>query len=973
MKPLALRGGESGKCIVPGRGKESLLIQRVLGLGAPPEERMPLKAHPLSASQIDLLQTWIDQGATWPETLVPADIKAETHWAYQKPIRKAPPQVKDTKRIVNPIDQFILARLEKEGLAFSPEAPREILLRRMSLDTTGLPPSVREVDEFVSDKSPNAYEKAVERLLESPHYGERWALPWLDLARYADTQGYEKDNRRQIWKYRDWVINALNQDMPYSQFTVEQIAGDLIPNATIDQKIATGFHRNTMRNEEGGVDRDEARWETIIDRVNTTASVWLGTTLACAQCHNHKYDPFTQNDYYRMFAFFENSDEPTLVAPTLEQQAKVQALENDIDGVERILKTQTAVLTDGQVKWEAENIQTRVDWKLLAPESYRSQSGSLLSLQDDGSLLAGGSLPARDTYIVTAKTDLKSITAFRLEVLPDGSLPNLGPGRAAHGNFVLTDFAVKRIAETEGGTGKTISQIALGRASADFSQEEWPVAGAIDERTESGWAIAEEYSQPHYAIFETSRALKSEGPSTLTFALAQHSLWPKHLIGRFRLWATGAKNPDGTPGIPENICEILSIPADEREDKARADIASFYRSIAPELQETREHLAQLQKLLQQKKDEFATTLVMQERATADPLSTHVRIRGGYLNQGEKVFAAVPSILHPLRPEEPANRLGLAHWLVDPENPLTARVAMNRLWEQYFGHGIVETSEDFGTQGERPVHPELLDWLATEFVRQGWSLKAMHRLILNSAAYRQSSDTSPALLEKDPYNRLLGRGPRFRLPAELLRDAALAISGQLSPAIGGPSVFPLQPEGIWSMPYNNDKWTPSTGESSHRRGLYTFWRRTSPYPAFTTFDAPSREFCCVRRPLTNTPLQAMTALNDPAHFELARALALRIFAESGGEKDAAANEDDRTAAQLTYGLRLCVSRVPKPAEIARLAALYKQELAHFKSDPKAAGEVVQGAKTPGGADVPQLAAMTLVANVLLNLDETLTKE
>ena len=715
-KAAAFKGGAHGPAIVPGKCEQSLLVQRISGLGGQP--RMPLGFAPLTPEQIALLRAWIDQGAVWPDGAENAK-----HWAYLKPAHDKPPQVKNPAWVRNPIDNFVLAKLEKSGLKPSPEAPKEILLRRVSLDLIGLPPSVQEIDAFLADRSPNAYEKVVDRLLASPHYGERWARPWLDLARYADTNGYEKDARRSIWPYRDWVINALNADMPYDRFTIEQIAGDLLPNASESQKIATGFNRNTMLNEEGGVDQEEQRWLTIVDRVGTTASVWLGTTLQCAQCHNHKYDPFTQKDYYRFFAFFDHTTEPILEMLTPAQEAQ-----------RKTLQTQVAAL-------EAEVKKPDTDKAALAAS--------------------------------TAKlADLK-------------------------------------------------------------------------------------------------------------------------------------KQLDGVH--------------------------------AP------------------------TTLVMEEKADGQVPSTYTHVKGAYLSKGEKVTADVPAALNPFPAGRPRNRLGLAYWLVDENNPLTARVEVNRIWEQYFGRGIVETSEDFGTQGQRPTHPELMDWLATELMRRHWSLKAIHRLIVTSATYRQSSRVTPGLLARDPLNRLLARGPRFRMEAEMVRDAALSVAGLLSLKIGGPSVFPLQPDHIWDIPYNGDQWVTSTGEDRYRRALYTFWRRTSPYPEFLTFDATSREFCTVRRIRTNTPLQALTTLNDPAFFEAARGLARRALQEGGKDP----------AAQITYAFRLCAARRPTLFERTRLAGLYNAERKRYQADKEAAQKLAGG--PPDQPDLPQTAAMTVVANVLLNLDETLTKE
>ncbi|HXX92028.1 MAG TPA: PSD1 and planctomycete cytochrome C domain-containing protein, partial [Planctomycetota bacterium] len=644
-KPHAMKGGIGGPAILPGKGQESPLVQ--LLLATDPEERMPRKAEALPREKIELIRRWIDEGAVWPDTSGPAGV--ERHWAYVKPVRPELPKVREPGWVRSPIDRFILSKLEKEGLAPAPEASPETLLRRVSLDLTGLPPSPEDLDLFLSDGSPGAYEKAVDRLLAQPAYGERWARPWLDLARYADTNGFNFDTRRTMWKYRDWVIDALNRDLPFDQFTVEQIAGDLLPGASFEQRIATGFHRNTMTNEEGGTDPAEARWETLIDRTNTTAAVWLGATFACAQCHNHKYDPFSQKDYYRFLAFFENSDEPKI--------------------------------------------------ELLSPEEKA-------------------------------------------------------------------------------------------------------------ERTRLRGEMVREERELH----------KAE--------------------------------------LPAHIVKAIETPIEKRTNTNRNDIVIYCRAQAPaELRPITSKLLELNSALERL--DGSTALVLQERATTAPPSTHVRIKGGFTNVGERVEAGVPASLHPMAPGDPRNRLGLARWLVSPENPLVARVVVNRFWGEIFGRPIVESPEDFGTQGLPPTHPELLDWLATEIVARGWSMKAIHRTIVLSATYRQSSRSTPELQERDPLNRLLAHGPRFRMEAEMIRDVVLSASGLLHRKIGGPSVFPLQCDmsGVVAINKVDTSWAPSPGEDRYRRGLYTHWRRTAPYAAFMTFDAPSRECCIVRRQRTNTPLQA----------------------------------------------------------------------------------------------------------------------
>lgn len=947
----ALKGGTSGTAIIPGNSKDSRLVLRVLGLGAEPQ--MPLKATPLAPEQIATIRSWIDQGALWPDEAA-RQTKSEKHWAHIKPVRPQLPAVKLASWIRTPVDKFVLARLEQEGLQPLPEASREKLIRRLSLDLTGLPPTIEEVDDFIADKSPDAYEKLVDRFLASPHFGERWAIPWLDLARYADTNGYEKDRRRSIWKYRDWLIAALNNDMPFDQFTIEQIAGDLLPNATTEQRIATGFLRNSMHNEEGGVDQEEALWETTIDRVNTTATVWLGTTLACAQCHDHKYDPFTQKDFYRFFAFFNNTAyhfegnpniseqkliEAKLELPTPEQDAKRKEIQSEIATLEEQLKAQNPELDAGRIVWEQSIKSAAADWTALEPIQLASTGGSTLAVQPDTSVLVTGNNPEKDTYTFVAKTNLKGIAALRLEALPDQNLPKGGPGRDPYGNFILSEFTV----DAAPVDGKEAEPVALGKTLVDNGTLRLSPQLRYEQR---GWRIdasREDTRLPRQAVFLLDQPIGFDGGTVITVRLKHASEYGRQGIGKFRLSITTSKDPAAIVGIAARIRPILDIPDGQRTEKQKKDIDEYYRSISPLLKPARERVATLRAELD--KLGIVSTLVMSERASSEPPATYLRLRGSYLNKGELVYAGVPAALHALPEGQFANRLALAKWLVSPENPLVARVTVNRLWEQIFGRGIVRTSEDFGIQGERPTHPELLDWLATEFMQNAWSMKSMIRVIVTSATYRQSSRAPQSLIERDPYNRLLARGPRNRLDAELVRDVALSASGLLNPKIGGPSVFPYQPDGIWQIPYNDDKWVISAGEDRFRRGVYTFWRRTSPYPSFTTFDAPSREVCTVRRVRTNTPLQALTTLNDPDFFEAANALARRIVTDVSDTRNRA-----------IYGFRRVASRRPTENEIDEIIGLYNKELARFRNLPE-----------------PELPAWTVVSNVLLNLDETLSKE
>ena len=960
LKANVLRGGDTGKpALMAGNAAESPIYGRIVS--ADPDEMMPPKGDRLAKEDVEKIRAWIEQGAAWPEKEPPK------HWAYVPPQRPALPPVKNSKWVRTPIDRFVLSRLDKEKLKPSPEADRAILLRRVSLDLIGLPPTIAELEQFLTDRRSDAYERAVDRLLASPQYGERWARPWLDLARYADTQGYEKDGSRSMWLYRNWVIDAFNRDLPYDRFTIEQIAGDLLPEATREQKIATGFHRNTMTNTEGGTDDEEFRHDAVVDRVNTTMSVWLGTTFACAQCHNHKYDPFTMKEYYQLFAFLNNTadadredEKPTLKAPSSEQETKFAQLRSQIDSLQSRYQGDSDELKANITRWETEKKEAMGRWKLLEPVRAVSLKGATLTLTNDGSVLAGGANPSNDVYEVSARFSAAGLTGLRLEVLPDATLPKGSIGRDSNGSFALSKFEAKVF--PDGGTNG--EPLHFQSVFADYTQQGYNVTNLIEVTEGPGWAVKaedEKHRDSQSAYFALAHPTNYPAGSTILVRLLSHSPSGEGNLGRFRLWISDGTEPTPIGSLPVGIHKILSLAEKERTDKQRKELGEYYRTIAPELRELREEIAAARKAETELDKTIPRTLVLEE--LPKPRESHVHIRGSFLSKGEIIQPAVPAALHPLPPNQPANRLTLATWLVDTNNPLTARVAMNRIWEQYFGIGLVESSQDFGTQGDKPSHPELLDWLATEFMRQKWSFKAMHRLIVNSSTYRQSSRVTPDSYQRDPYNRLLARGPRQRLEAEMIRDQALLVSGLLSRKVGGPSVMPPQPAGLWQMVYSSEKWETSPGEDKFRRGLYTFWRRTNPYPMMTTFDAPSREFCVVKRPRSNTPLQALLLLNDPVYVEAAQALARRMLSE-GGEKD---------LARVTYGFRLCVGRPPSKAEVNRLLALARKESVHYADavgDAEALASQFPALRT--GFNAPELAAWTVVANVLLNLDETVTK-
>ncbi len=938
----ALLGGANGATLVPGKAADSLLIKRLQGLGDDP--RMPKDKPAFSAAQIALVARWIDEGATWPQGATTAAAKP-VHWAYVPPSSPVPPAVTDARWVRNPIDAFILSRLEREHLAPEPEADPATLARRLALDLTGLPPGPAELDAFLADRSPGAYAALVDRLLASPRFGERWARPWLDLARYADSQGYEKDRKRSQWPWRDWVIAAFNRDLPFDQFTIAQLAGDMLPGATPQDVIATGFHRNTLINEEDGVDRGEARWNTLVDRVGTTAEVWLGSTLQCAQCHNHKYDPFTQREFYRFLAFFDNADEPTVEVDTASAEERA-ARESELTTLARTLAEDTAELRAAERAWEAQSAGS--GWQVLAPSAATSAKGTALKVLGDGSVLASTPAPS-DVYTVSAPLGLQRLTALRLELLTDPSLPGMGPGAAGNGNFVLTDLHL------------TIEPGALAvrliAATADYAQDGFPVADAIDAKPESGWAVSGGTGKAHTAVF-TCAPLDLPAGARLVATLAQQSPYGQHLLGRLRLAATASATPS-TATMPDEVVAALAVAVDARAPAQQAVVMAWYRGIAPALASARARQAEL--LAAAKGPSAATAMVMHERPGDGAPTTAIHVRGAWLVKGDTVTADVPAALPPLPSGGVANRLTLARWLVAPGNPLTARVTVNRFWEQIFGTGIVASSDDFGVQGQPPTHPELLDWLASDFVSHGWQVKRLLRTLVMSATYRQGAHVGAAKLERDPANRLLARAPRFRVEAEMVRDVALSAAGLLSNRIGGPSVFPLQPDGIWDTPYNGDRWETSSGEERYRRGLYTFWKRSSPYPAFTTFDAPSREVCMLRRPRTDTPLQALVTLNDVAFVDAARGLARRLAREGGATP----------ASRCEYGFRLCTAHTADARQAKALGELYAREYRRYADDPAAAEKLASG--EDAGVPRADLAALVVVANVLLNLDQTLTRE
>jgi len=966
-----LDSGERG--IVPGHADSSELVARITS--DDPDLVMPPPHTKVTLSDNDkrVLTEWINAGAPYAP-----------HWAFVKPAKPAVPPVARDGWVRNPIDAFVLARLESEKVSPSPEADRAALCRRVHLDLIGLPPSPDELAAFFADTSPDAYETLVDRLLASPRYGERWARRWLDLARYADTNGYEKDRPRTIWPWRDWVIRALNDDMPFDQFTIRQVAGDMLPNATVDDIVATGFHRNTMINEEGGIDPLEFRYLSIVDRVGTTGATWLGLTTACAQCHTHKYDPLTHTDYFSLFALLNNADEPEWIIPS---EDRSQRLADARATIERLWKElpdhwpssapskehlagsaepgaaaadtgeRAAGLTSRFDAWNREESAKAVPWKIVRPDSLET-SMPWLEIQDDSSVLASGDQTKSDVYTVTLPRVDTPVRAIRLEVLPHESLPDCGPGMCSYegtpGEFFLSELEVRvppkaariEIAKTSESFGGTAAH-GHGASGA---------AAAIDGVMSTGWSTNGRQGHAEAAVFELAQPVAAGEPIVVTMRFERHFACP---LGRFRLSVTDA---GGAPahGHPADVEAALVKEPDARSSEEQEAIFQTFLATAPEVSDRVKEIERLEASLR----EGLATLVLEQRPADNPRKTHRHHRGEFTQPEEEVTSAVPAFLPSLPADAPADRLALARWLVAPENPLTARVTVNRQWETFFGRGIVATVADFGYQGAIPSHPELLDWLAVSFREPaesgglGWSFKKLHRLIVTSATYRQDSRVTGTLKDHDPVNALLARGPRVRLDAEVIRDAFLAASGMLSTKMYGPGVRPPQPAGVTEVAYGSPTWNVSKGEDRYRRSIYTFQKRTAPFAFTTTFDGPTGEACIPRREVSNSPLQALTLLNDPMFLEIAQAL---------GRLAAAAGLDD--AARLDMLSMRLLSRHLEPDEQKVLVVYLGEQHKRLTSRDLDALKLAGGKADHG---VVERAAWTLVARAMMNLDEAIVK-
>jgi hypothetical protein len=944
---------ESG-ALTPGNPEDSELLRRILS--DDPDEKMPPPStrRTLTADQITTLRQWITAGAAYDE-----------HWSFVPPVKSPLPEVVTR----NAIDHFVLDRLRAESLVPSHEADRPTLIRRLSLDLTGLPPTPEEVKAFVADKSDAAYEVLVDRLLESNRYGEHMASYWLDAARYADSNGYQYDTERTMWPWREWVIQAFNSNMPFDQFTIEQLAGDLLPNATTQQQLATGFNRNHPITIEGGVIDEEYRTEYVIDRITTTSTVWMGLTMGCARCHDHKFDPLTRADFYSFFAFFNNVPEkgnsgfaPMLKAPTPSQQAELDEIAQASAEIHTALEAFAKQIVLLQPIWEL-NARRRVErqWRVLSPSEMKSTGGSTLTLLDDSSILVSGASPGSDDYELKFTDVASEVTAIRLEALTHESLPHQGAGRAFNSNFVLSEFEVSIAPE---GAPAGPARIRLASVTADYEQKNYEVSQSIDGNLGTGWAVdGPTRKENATAVYLFDKPLSLSEGSSLQIAM-RHRYGGTHTIGRFRISITN--DPSFT--IPPDVGSALGVASEQRNAAQKKLLTDHFLSHVAEGESGAlgKRLRDLRTRQHEIEASFPESLVMAEMAT--PRDTFMLIRGQYDQKGDKVTAATPAFLPRPPNDEKLDRLALAKWLVSREHPLTARVFVNRLWQQIFGIGIVRTTEDLGTQGEWPSHPRLLDWLAVDFMESGWDVKHLVKTIVMSATYRQTSDITAEMAARDPENRLLARGPRSRMSAEMIRDNALAVSGLLVEKIGGPSVYPYQPPGLWleinNRPNYSKEYPTSSGNNLYRRSLYTFWKRTLPHPALAAFDAPEREICLVRRSRTNTPLQALVVLNDPQYVEAARHLAERMMNEGSHDIDS----------RLATGVRMTLARAPRADELEELRAYYKSELEYFTDHHDAALKLLQVGESPRNdrLDIVDHSAYTSVARLLLNLDEALTK-
>ncbi len=948
------------KAYVPGDAAASELVKRILS--SDPDELMPPpdSHRRLSAAQRETLQKWIAQGANY-----------ETQWTFVAPVRPVAPEQKTMNWARNDIDRFVLAKMEEAGLAPSPEADRATIMRRLHMDLTGLPPEPAEVDAFMKDAATDAYEKLVEQLLASPHYGERMALPWLDAARFADSNGFQQDGDTHQYIWRDWVVKALNADMPFDRFSIEQLAGDLLENPAEDQLVATAFNRNHLNNGEGGNIAEEQRNVILFDRVDTTATTWLGLTMACAQCHDHKYDPITMRDYYSMMALFNNVPErgtppggggqyriaePMIAVGTEDNKVKLKELEAALaagKAEEQQLASAPETLAAHEPLERELLSGAQVEWAVLKPAKLAATGGPHLTVLDDQSIFADGPSPDKADYTVTVPAGVNGLTGLRIETIPDARLPKKGAGRGDSGNAVLT-----RLRVTSAG-----AEVRLNAASATYTQGGFAASDVLDADNNTGWAFYPETQKPYSLVVQLNAQSNLPPDALLEVTLEFQSQHRQHTLGRFRISSTASAHPVARNELPDEVAAILKKPDRSKEDgaKLRDFVSKNFTSGAQQAARAKARAAE--RALHDYQPTLPRVMVMSDK---QPRKTHILDRGDYLSPREEVSVAAPAFLPPLPEGAPRNRLGFAQWLFRPEHPLTARVHVNRLWQYFFGTGLVKTSEDLGVQSEVPVHGPLLDWLAVEFREKGWSQKHMVRLILNSSTYRQSSRVKPEHLQRDPENRLMARASRFRLPSLLLRDAALAASGLLNDKMFGKPVYPYQPDAVWetlAITKERDFTYPaSSGPDLYRRSLYTFWRRT--IGPVNMFDASSRQACKVRSVPTSTPLHALTTLNDITWTEAAR-----VLAEKALKSSADATE------RINWAFRRIMARPPSARDLEILSKAFNKQLSHYRVAPAAAESLLKTGTAPRDADLApdEHAAMTAVCIAVFNLDEALTRQ
>ncbi len=973
LRDAALRPAKSDlPAIVPGKPAESELLRRIRT--ADPDDLMPPpESHKvLTPAQRDLLEAWIRDGAEY-----------QGHWSYQPPVR--PP----TPPGAGAIDHLVARRLESLGLQPAPEANRRTLARRLHLDLIGLPARPEDVTRFERDTAPGAYERFVDQLLSSPHFGERMAIAWLDVVRFADTIGYHSDNPRNIWPYRDYVIQAFNRNKPFDVFTREQLAGDLLPGAGLEQRVGSAFNRLLLTTEEGGAQPKDYESRYLTDRVRAVGSVWLGQTIGCAQCHDHKFDPITARDFYSMGAFFADVREAVIgrredgmLVPDPTQERELHRRRELVSGVETLFNGPHPELAAEQAAWEAQQqraMAADARWTPLTPASAESTGGATLKIRDDRSILASGKTPDTDVYRVRFTNAPAAFTGLRVEVLPDDSLPSKGPGRAGNGNFVLTEV----VAQIERDGGETIPlrfQLAFATHEQTILADNnpygaWTAASTIDADAQGaspGWAILPQVGKPQHLLLALERRVELTPSDRLVVEIQQGHGNGHHTLGRFRISTAdhpeAVASPAALPPAPE-LAAILRKAASDRDDADRNRLTAEFRKVTPALESHRSLLAVARKEMADFEAALPRCLVT---VAGDPRTVRILPRGNWLIEtGESVEPALPAFLvgNLPSPGRRLNRLDLADWIVSRDNPLTGRVVMNRLWRQFFGIGLSKVPDDLGAQGEPPVHPELLDWLACEFRDSGWDMRHMVRTLVLSRTYRQVSTAPNERLAMDPENRDLDRQSRWRIEAELVRDTALSLAGLLVPVVGGPSAHPYQPDGYWeNLNFPTRTYQASTNSQQYRRGLYTWWQRSYAHPSMLAFDAPAREECTAERPRSNIPQQALVLLNDPTYVEAARAFAVRILRHSAN------SGPDAIASRIQWAWTQALARKPTPEELATLAQLLQQQLSDYRRDPEAARAYLKTGLYPAPEDLDpaELAAWTDIARAILNLHETITR-